>query len=76
VGIKGVKMNIELNVSGMTCGHCKAAVEKALKNVNGVADVNVNLEAGKAEVKGENVSLEALVAAVTEEGYTARVAGA
>ncbi|NJK43098.1 MAG: heavy-metal-associated domain-containing protein [Pleurocapsa sp. SU_196_0] len=69
-------MNIELNVSGMTCGHCKAAVEKALKNVNGVADVNINLEAGKAQVKGENVSLEALVAAVTEEGYTARVAGA
>jgi copper chaperone len=69
-------MNIELNVSGMTCGHCKAAVENALKKVDGVQGVQVNLEAGKAQVQGQGLNLEALVAAVTEEGYTARVAGA
>jgi copper chaperone len=69
-------MNIELNVSGMTCGHCKAAVENALKKVDGVQGVQVNLEVGKAQVQGQGLNLEALVAAVTEEGYTARVAGA
>ena len=69
-------MNIELSVSGMTCGHCKAAVEGALKKVAGVAAVEVDLAAGKAKVSGEGVQLEALVAAVAEEGYTAAVAAA
>ena len=67
-------MHIELSVSGMTCGHCKAAVEGALKKVAGVAAVEVDLAAGKAKVSGEGVQLESLVAAVAEEGYSAAVA--
>ena len=66
--------NIELNVSGMTCGHCKSAVESALKSVAGVAAVNVDLAAGKASVTGEHVKLEDLVAAVADEGYSASAA--
>lgn len=67
-------MNIELNVSGMTCGHCKSAVESALKAVAGVATVEVDLAGGKAKVSGERVNLEALVAAVADEGYGASAA--
>ena len=67
-------MNIELNVSGMTCGHCKSAVESALKSVAGVSTVEVDLAAGKATVDGEGVKLEALVAAVADEGYSASAA--
>ncbi len=67
-------MKIELNVSGMTCGHCKAAVESALKAVAGVSAVAVDLAGGKATVDGEGVQLEALVAAVAEEGYSASAA--
>ncbi len=66
--------NIELNVSGMTCGHCKSAVESALKSVSGVKAVNVDLAAGKASVTGEHVKLEDLVAAVADEGYSAAAA--
>lgn len=62
---------IELNVIGMTCGHCKSAVESALKSVAGVAAVNVDLAAGKASVTGAHVKLEDLVAAVADEGYSA-----
>ena len=69
-----MKTNIELNVSGMTCGHCKSAVESALKSVSGVSAVSVDLAAGKASVTGEHVSLEALVAAVADEGYSAAAA--
>ena len=69
-------MNIELNVAGMTCGHCKSAVESALKSVAGVSAVEVDLANGTAKVSGEGVQLEALVAAVAEEGYTAAVATA
>ena len=65
---------IELNVTGMTCGHCKSAVESALKSVAGVAAVNVDLGSGKASVTGEHVKLEDLVAAVADEGYSAAAA--
>ena len=68
-------MKIELNVAGMTCGHCKSAVESALKAVNGVTAVEVDLAGGTAKVIGEGVQLEALVAAVADEGYSAVAAG-
>jgi copper chaperone len=63
----------ELNVSGMTCGHCLAAVTKALKSVEGVTDAHVDLASGKATVTGTS-DTQALVAAVTDEGYGAQVA--
>jgi copper chaperone len=62
----------ELNVEGMTCNHCKTSVEKALKNVAGVENAEVNLQEGKAKVYG-NAPIDKLVAAVQEEGYNARV---
>ena len=64
---------IELNVTGMTCGHCKAAVEKALLAVPGVERADVDLEAGKARVEGDP-DPGALVDAVEDEGYDAAVA--
>lgn len=69
-------MSIELNVSGMSCGHCKTAVEDALKKISGVQEVRVNLEQGKAVVEGENVDTSLLIAAVIDEGYSAQVVAA
>ena len=69
-------MSIELNVTGMTCKHCKAAVEGALQGVNGVKTVSVNLEGGKAVIEGEHLEPQALIAAILEEGYGAQIAGA
>lgn len=69
-------MSIELNVSGMSCGHCKTAVEGALKKISGVQDVQVNLEQGKAMIQGENVDTSQLIAAVIDEGYGAQIAAA
>ena len=69
-------MNIELNVSGMTCGHCKTAVENALKKISGVTNTLVDLAGGKASVEGEHVNTDALIAAVIDEGYGAHLAGA
>jgi len=65
---------IELRIDGMSCGHCKAAVEKALAGVKGVDRVvEVDLESGRAIVEGD-APAEALIAAVTEEGYEAKTA--
>lgn len=64
--------NIELKVEGMSCGHCKTSVEKALKSVAGVEQVEVFLQEGRAVIKG-NAPVDQLVAAVQEEGYQAAV---
>ncbi len=57
-----------LNIKGMMCMHCVGHVEKALKAVAGVQQVEVSLEAGTASVTG-TADRQALVAAVTEAGY-------
>jgi copper chaperone len=63
----------KLDISGMTCNHCVAAVRKALAGVDGVEEVvEVTLETGSATVRG-SASADALMDAVREAGYQARV---
>ncbi len=33
-----------LNVEGMSCGHCKSAVESALNNIDGVTQLTLTLK--------------------------------
>ncbi len=60
----------ELSVSGMSCGHCRAAVEAALGEVPGVTSVQVDLDTGRAIVEG-SAELGGLLSAVREAGYEA-----
>ena len=62
---------ITLPVQGMTCASCVAHVERALKGVDGVSDVNVNLATERASVwlSTETVEIRNLVDAVHETGY-------
>ena len=39
-------------VKGMTCGHCKAMVEKNLSKLNGVESVTVDLASGETKING------------------------
>lgn len=39
-------------VKGMTCGHCKAMVEKNLSKLPGVEEVTVDLTSGRTMIKG------------------------
>lgn len=63
---------IVIDIEGMSCGHCTAAVERALKAVPGVERVEVTLEPGQARVEGEGLDPQSLAAAVREEGYEVR----
>lgn len=65
-------MQKTIEISGMSCEHCVKAVEKALKGVEGVADVRVSLEEENAVVVlGEEISDDLLQEAVDEAGYEA-----
>ena len=57
-------------ITGMTCGGCKASVEKKLSEVKDVKSVTVDLEKGEAEVEMNiHVSAETLQKALPEK-YT------
>jgi len=60
-----------LKVEGMSCKHCEAAVTEAAQSVSGVTAANVDLEAGSVTVQGGEP--EAVIQAITEAGYTARM---
>lgn len=64
-------MTTTLNVEGMTCGHCKASVTKALEELQGVKTVEVNLQQGTVNVEFDEsqVGLDALKEAIEEQGY-------
>ncbi|AXX98166.1 heavy-metal-associated domain-containing protein [Profundibacter amoris] len=60
----------KLNIPDMTCGHCKAAVEKAVASVDADAKVAVDLDNRTAEIDS-SADLGAILAALKEEGYEA-----
>lgn len=61
----------ELQISGMTCASCAAAVEEALMGVDGVAEARVNLgkETASVELDPSKAKLVDLERAVSDGGY-------
>ncbi|NLX02626.1 MAG: heavy-metal-associated domain-containing protein [Syntrophomonadaceae bacterium] len=62
---------VVLNVAGMSCQHCKMAVEKALQNLSGVTHAEVDLAAKTVKISYETaqVTPEDFEKAVTDAGY-------
>jgi copper chaperone CopZ len=65
---RGIKMK-KLNIEGMTCTHCSGRVDKVLNGLDGVSDVNVNLEENFATLSTSSVSDDELIKAVVDAGY-------
>lgn len=61
-------MKHSLHVTGMTCGHCEAAVREAILAVDPAATVTIDRASGRVEVAStaENTRL---VEAIRAEGY-------
>ncbi len=62
---------ITYTVSGMSCGHCKSAVEGEVGRVPGVEFVEADLDTKRVLVRGEGLEDAALRAAIDEAGYEA-----
>ncbi len=58
-----------IKVSGMTCNHCKANVEKALSSIKGVSKATVNLDQSIVVIEGEGVDLKEVERQVDGVGY-------
>lgn len=59
---------IEFEVKDATCGHCVAAITKAVEGVAPAAQVQVDLSAHTVRVEGAN-DAAAIESAIREAGY-------
>lgn len=59
---------LSFEVTGMTCGHCEAAVTRAVHSVDPAAKVIVDRAANQVTVDG-SAEPEAVQCAVEAEGY-------
>lgn len=66
---------LDLKVSGMTCGHCVAAVTRAVQSVDAAATVQVDLPNGRVRIGTARSSAE-IARALDAAGYPAEQAGA
>lgn len=68
---------INLEVQGMSCGSCVNHVTQALKPVEGVHDVAVDLPSGRVRVSGAlEAGAQGLIAALAAAGYPATLSSA
>lgn len=59
---------IEYQVSDMTCGHCVSRVTKAVKEVDGSAKVDINLDNKRVRIESSHDG-EDFAEAIREAGY-------
>lgn len=60
---------IEFQVNNMTCGHCVAAITKAVKSVDSSAKVEIDLASKRVRVHA-SADAQELETAINETGYT------
>ena len=61
--------NKTLKISGMSCGHCSARVEKVLNSIDGV-EAKVYLETNSAKlVLNKDVSNDTIIQTIDNIGY-------
>lgn len=62
---------IRVSISGMSCGHCLNAVNKALAGVRGVTPVSVQMGSAQVDFDEQIVDASGILAAIRTAGYEA-----
>jgi copper chaperone CopZ len=66
---------LELEIEGMSCGHCVTAVSNALEELPGVNVDAVRIGSAQLTYEPARVSPDQIVLAVEDAGYTAQAKG-
>ncbi|SKA96749.1 Copper chaperone CopZ [Paucidesulfovibrio gracilis DSM 16080] len=59
----------QITVKGMSCEHCRAAVTKAVQDVDGVENVTVNLDTGRVTYAADDEKDALIRQSVEQAGY-------
>lgn len=62
-------MQQQFSVTGMTCAHCEMAVTRAIKQLDGSAQIKIDRVHNQVQVDSAQPR-EAIAAAIRQEGYT------
>jgi len=62
-------MEQRFNVTGMTCNHCEMAVMRAIKQLDGSAQIKIDRAQNLVQVQS-GLPRAQLAAAIKQEGYT------
>ena len=61
---------IVFKVKDMTCGHCSAAITRAVMSVDPRASLHIDLSAQRVEIEPDQADAVRLGQAITDAGYT------
>ena len=61
--------SLKMDITGMSCGHCVAAVSRSLEAIDGVHSAQVEIGAATVEFDADRVTPRQLEQAVADEGY-------
>ncbi|CAN5711439.1 cation transporter [soil metagenome] len=62
-------MSITYSVPAIHCAHCAASIREEVSEVEGVDEIDVDLEAKRVTIHGRELDDGALRAAIVEAGY-------
>ena len=62
---------VTYSVPGIHCAHCGMSIREEVSEVEGVEDVDVDLDAKVVTIRGRGLSDQTLRAAIEEAGYEA-----
>ena len=63
-------MKLTIKVPDMTCDHCKMTIEKSLRELSQVTEVQVDLLEKTVEISGDT-EVNQIISAIRSAGYTA-----
>jgi copper chaperone CopZ len=64
-------MTVAYTVPGIHCAHCAASIREEVSEVAGVDTVDVDIDSKIVRISGDDLSDDALRAAIREAGYEA-----
>jgi copper chaperone CopZ len=65
-----IMAEIRINITGMSCNHCKMRIEKVLAQMARITSFTVSLEEGKADISG-NPDVNLIIEKINKLGYNA-----
>ncbi len=72
IGAKNVSSDLEIEVKGMTCEHCAATLDKAIRKIDGILSLDINVEAGLIKIDAETPHLlyPLIEKAISDAGFS------
>lgn len=70
-----LQTQLSFQVDDMSCEHCKDCIDKDVRALNGVDNVDINLDTKLVTIHGKELAEQVISEAIMMAGYTPRLVG-